>query len=39
MVGHQLGGHNLVELTIENKALLGRQSKPLNYCDHLFFLF
>ena len=32
LVGHQLGGHNLVELTTVNKTLLGRQPKPLNYC-------
>ena len=30
VVGHQLGGHSLVELTTVNKALLGRQPKPLN---------
>ena len=30
MVGHQLGGHILVELTTVKKALLGRQPKPLN---------
>ena len=38
MVGHQLGGHDLVDLTIVNKALLGRQPKPLNYFGHQFFL-
>ena len=38
MVGHQLGGHSLDELTTVNKALLGRQPKPLNYCGLQFFL-
>ena len=38
MVGHQLGGHDLVDLTTVNKALLGRQPKPLNYFGHQFFL-
>ena len=36
MVGHKLGRHNLVELTTVNKALLGRQPKPLNFCGLQF---
>ena len=39
MVEYQLGGHNLVELTIVNKALLGRQPKFLNDFVHQFFCF
>ena len=39
MAGHQLGRHSLVELTIVNKAILGRQPKRLNYFGHQFFLF
>ena len=34
MVEHQLGGHSLIELTIVNKALLGRQPKLLNHFIH-----
>ena len=37
VVGHQLGRHSLVKLTTINKALLGRQLKPLNYCGLQFF--
>ena len=39
MVGHQLGGHILIKLTTVNKALLGRQPKPLNFCGLRFFFF
>ena len=39
MVKHQLGGHSLVELTIVNKALLGRQPKLLNHFVHKFVFF
>ena len=38
VVEHQLGGRGLVKLTTINKALLGRQPKPLNYFGHQFFL-
>ena len=37
VVGQQLGGHSLVELMTVNKALLGRQPKPLNYFGNRFF--
>ena len=39
VVGHQLGRHNLVELTTVNKALLGRQPKTLHYFGHQFSYF
>ena len=39
MVEHQLGRHSLVELTIINKALLGRQPKLLNHYIHRFVCF
>ena len=39
MVEHPLGGHNLVELTTLNKALLRRQPKHLNHFGHQFVCF
>ena len=39
MVKHQLGGHQVVELTTVNKALLRRQPKLLNHFGHQFVCF